>query len=208
MRRLIVLVTVVYVALALAALGYLSNGFREIAFLAASPMALALAAGVLPALGIAVIAWLRLNEWLVLVLIAIVAASVGMAVKFHHDAYGEWLPSVTSGEVVSSGDATLQANGQTLRYRLELHNPASVGHREYLVVSTDGKEKRIRLPLFGEAKSGYIGPKTPADWIVLKPTETRGVVEAETGRLLLVQKRFRVNLATGEVAPLGVVPGR
>jgi len=208
MRKLIVVVTLLYTALAVAALAYLSNGFREVAFLAASPVALSLAAGVVPALVVAVIAYLRLNEWLVLVLIAIVAGSVGMAIKFHHDAYGEWLPSLPAGEVVSSGEATTRVHGRNLRYRLELHNPGSVSHREYLVVLRDGHVSRFRLPLFGEVKSGYIGPKTPADWIVLKPTENADVVDAETGRLLLVQKRFRVNLATGQVNALGVVPGR
>ncbi|MDH5512579.1 MAG: hypothetical protein OEY27_05115, partial [Gammaproteobacteria bacterium] len=77
-------------------------------------------------------------------------------------------------------------------------------HREYLVVSRGGKDRRIRLPLFDEARSGYVSAKTPNDWIVLHPTEDADVFRAETGRFLFVRKSFRVNLRTGEAAALAV----
>jgi hypothetical protein len=208
MRKLIVTVTLLYLIAALAGLGLLSNGFRDTGFLAGSVIATALAAGIPAVLIVAVVAYWRYNEWLVLVLLAIAIGSLGFAVKTHHDAYGEWLPSLPAGEVVSSGDASLSAHGGTLRYRLELHNPGTVSHREYLVVSRGGREQRIRVALFAEARSGYVGPKTPADWIVLKATGDADVFEAETGRFLMTKKRFRVNLATRQVTELGVATGR
>lgn len=208
MRKLIVTVTVLYLALALAGLGLLSNGFRDAGFLAGSVIAITLAAGIPAALIVALVAYWRYNEWLVLVLLAIVIGSLGFAIKTHQDAYGSWLPSLPAGEVVSSGDATLNAHGGTLRYRLELHNPGSVSHREYLSVVRDGKETRIRIPLFGEAKSGYIGPKTPADWIVMRATGDADVYEAETGRFLMARKNFRVNLKTGTATVHGAAPAR
>ena len=127
-----------------------------------------------------------------------------IASKTHHDAYGEWFPSLASAEVETSGTASLNANGQNISYRLELHNPGTVAHREYLVVTRGGQERRIRLPLFDDARSGYVSAKVPSDWIVLHPTEDADVYRAETGRFLFVWKSFRVNLRTGEVSALAV----
>ncbi len=207
MRKLIVTVTLLYVALALAGLWLLSNGFRDVAFLTGSVIATTLVAGIAAALVVAVVAYRQYNEWLVLVLLVIVVGSLGFVAKKHHDAFGSWLPSLPAGEAVSSGDATLNVHGGAVRYRLELHDAGGVSHREYLVVSRGGKERKIRLPLFDEAKSGYIAPKTPADWIVLKATDHADVYRVETGRFLLTQKSFRVNLKTGEAIAVGTAPG-
>ncbi|MEK6551802.1 MAG: hypothetical protein AABZ50_09250 [Pseudomonadota bacterium] len=206
MRKLIVTVTLLYLTLALAGLWLLSGGFRDVAFLTGSAIGITLVAGIPAALIVAIVAYRQYNEWLVLVLLAIVIGSLGFVAKKHHDAFGSWLPSLPAGEVVSSGDATLSAHGGTVRYRLELHDAGGVSHREYLVVSRGGKERKIRLPLFDEARSGYIGPKTPADWIVLKATDHADVYRVETGRFLLTKKSFRVNLKSGEVTTLTAAP--
>src|SRR3989344_7735475 len=207
MRKLIVTVTLLYLTLALAGLWLLSDGFRDVAFLTGSVIAITLVAGIPAALIVAVVAYRQYNEWLVLVLLVIVIGSLGFVAKKHHDAFGSWLPSLPVGEAVSSGDATLSAHGGTLRYRLELHDAGGVSHREYLVVSRGGKEQKIRLPLFDEARSGYIAPKLPADWIVLKATDHADVYRVETGRFLLVRKSFRVNLKSGEVTTLTAAGG-
>jgi hypothetical protein len=91
-----------------------------------------------------------------------------------------------------------------LSYRLELHNPGTVAHREFLIVTRGGQERRIRLPVFDDARSGYVSAKAPSDWIVLHPTSDADVVQAETGRFLFARKSFRVNLRTGEVSALAV----
>ncbi|MDO8706620.1 MAG: hypothetical protein Q7J84_16915 [Sulfuricaulis sp.] len=154
------------------------------------------------ALLVAVIAYWKENEWLAVVLVAIVLGSSWYVAKTHHDAYGEWFPSFASAEVETSGIAKLNANGQNMLYRLELHNPGTVAHREFLIVTRGGQERRIRLPVFDGARSGYVSAKTPSDWIVLHPTEDTNVYRAETGRFLFVRKSFRVDLQTGNVTAL------
>jgi hypothetical protein len=206
MRKLIVTVTLLYLAIALAVLGLLSNGFVDVAFLTGSPIAITLTAASPAALVVAFVAYRQYNEWLVLVLLAIVIGSLGFAIKKHRDAFGLWWPSLPAGEVVSSGVATLNAHGEALRYRLELHDAGGVSHREYLVVSRGGKEQKIRLPLFDEARSGYLSPKSPSDWVVLKATDQVDVYRVETGRFLLTKKSFRVNLKSGEVATFTAAP--
>jgi hypothetical protein len=202
MRKFIVTLTLLYTAAAVAALGFILNWFREGLTFGESAIVTTLAVSVPAALLIAIVAYWKDNEWLVVVLAAIILGSTGYVLKLHHDAYGEWLPSLASAEVETSGTAKLNANGQDLFYRLELYNPGTVAHREYLVVTRDGQERRIRLPVFGDARSGYVSAKSPNDWIVLRPTPDANVYTAETGGFLFVRKSFRVNLRTGESSAL------
>jgi MFS family permease len=203
MRKFVVIITLLYIAAVAAALGYLSDWFREGLALGESVIATTLVLSVIAAVIVAVIAYWKDNEWLAVVLVAIILGFGWYVGKTHHQAYGKWFPSFASKEVEKSGTAKLSANGQEISYRLELHNPGTVTHREYLVVTRGGKDQRIRLPIFDEARSGYVSAKTPSDWIVLHPTTETGVFRAETGQFLFVRKSFRVNLGTGKAMILG-----
>ncbi|MGA9031039.1 MAG: hypothetical protein WB402_00790 [Sulfuricaulis sp.] len=202
MRKFVVIITLLYTAVAVAALGFILNWFREGLTLGESLIVTTLLLSIPAVLFVAVIAWWKDNEWLAVVLVAIIFGSIWYVAKTHHAAYGEWLPSFASAEVETSGNAVLNTNGQNISYRLELHNPGTVAHREYLVVTRSGQERRIRLPVFDDTRSGYVSAKTPNDWIVLHPTENVDLFRAETGRFLFVRKSFRVNLRTGEVTSL------
>ena len=205
MRKLIVVITLLYTAASVAALGFISNWFRDPLTIGESVIVTTLVLSLPTVLILAVIAyWNDHNQWLTLLLVVVILGSSGYVIKTHHDAYGEWLPAPASADVVTSGNATLAANGQNFFYRLELHNPGSVAHREFLIVTRGGQERRIRLPVFDDARSGYVSAKTPSDWIVLHPTADADVYRAETGRFLFVRKSFRVNLRTGEVTALAV----
>jgi hypothetical protein len=206
MRKFIVNVTLLYTVAAVAALGFISNWFREGLTLGESAIVTTLVVSVPAALLIAIMAWWKYNEWLTLLLVAVILGAGGYALKLHHDAYGEWLPSLTSAEVETSGTAVLNAHGRTIRYRLELHNPGTVAHREYLIVTRDGQEQRVRLPLFGDARSGYVSAKSPADWIVLRPTPDANVYTAETGRFLFVRKSITIDLQSGKVTAASSLP--
>lgn len=206
MRKFIATITLLYTAAAVAALGFISDWFRETLAFGGSAIVTTLAISIPVALLLAILAWWKDNEWLAVLLAAVILGAGGYVLKLHHDAYGEWLPAFTSGEIETSGAATLNAHGRTLRYRLELHAPGSVTHREYLVVAGNGREQRIRLPLFGDARSGYVSAKTPADWIVLRPTPDANVYTAETGPFLFVRKSFTVDLRAGKVTAVAALP--
>jgi hypothetical protein len=206
MRKFIVIITLLYTAVAVAVLGFISSWFRVALALGESAIVTTLAISVPAALLIAILAWWKYNEWLTLLLVAVILGAGGYVLRLHHDAYGEWLPTNVSADTETSGTAMLNAHGQTLRYRLELHNPGTVSHREYLVVTRDGREQRIRLPLFGDARSGYVSAKNPNDWIVLRPTADANVYTAETGPFLFVRKSFAIDLQTGKVTAASTLP--
>jgi len=206
MRKFIVIITLIYTVAAVVTLGFISNWFREGLALGESAIVMTLATSVPAALFIAILAWWKYNEWLTLLLVAVMLGAGGYALKRHHDAYGEWLPTQLSADTETSGTAVLNAHGQTIRYRLELHNPGTVSHREYLILTRDGREQRIRLPVFGDARSGYVSAKNPNDWIVLRPTADANVYTAETGGFLFVRKSFTVDLQTGKVTAASSLP--
>jgi len=202
-RKFIVIVTLVYTVAAVAALGFISDWFREQLMLGKSAIVTTLVASLPAVLLLAIIAyWKFYDQRLAVLLVAVILGSGGFVAKTYYDAYGERLPSPTAADVENSGTAQLIVNGQTLSYRLELHNPGTLTHREYLVVSRGGQDRRIRLPLFDDARSGYVSAKTPNDWIVLHPTDDADIFRADTGRFLFVHKSFRVNVQTGKVTSL------
>lgn len=206
MRKFIVIITLLYTVAAVSALGFISNWFREGLAFGESAIVTVLAASLPAVLLIAVFAWRQYNEWLTLLLVAVILGAGGYALKLHHDAYGEWLPTQLSADTESSGTAVLNVHGQTIRYHLELHNPGTVSHREYLVVTRAGRDQRIRLPLFGDARSGYVSAKTPGDWIVLRPTADANVYTAESGQFLFLRKSFTIDLQTGKVTAVSTLP--
>ena len=201
MRKLVVVITLLYTAAAVAALGLISNWFRAGLALGESAIVTTLVVSLPVVLLVAIIAYWRYSERFTLLLVAVIVGSAGYVLKTHHDAYGEWLPSVAA-DVETSGTARLNTSSGELLYRLELHNPGTVAHREYLIVTRGGREQRIRLPLFGDTRSGYVSAKVPGDWIVLHPTTYADVFQVETGRFLFVKKSFQVNLKTGEATVL------
>ncbi len=208
MKKFIVIITVLYTVAAVAALGFISNWFRDQLSLGESVIVTTLVLSLPTVLILAVTAyWNEHNQWFTLLLVVVILGSSGYVIKTHHDAYGVWLPSPAPKNIETSGTVTLSINGinsHNLSYRLELHNPGTVAHREFLVAMRDGQERRIRLPVFDDARSGYVSAKTPNDWIVLYPTEDADIYRVETGQFLFIRKSFRVNLRTGGVTVLSM----
>jgi len=202
MRKFVFIVTLLYTVAVAGLLWVVSDGFRESLLFGQSVIVTTLAASAIVAVLVAILAWWKENEWFAVLLVGVIVGSGWYAANTHHEAYGEWIPSRFSSGTERSGLATLNASGENITYQMELRNPGTISHREYLVVHRGGLEKRIRLPVFEEKRSGYISAKKPEDWIVLRPTETPDVYRVEIGTFLFVKKAFRVNLQTKKVATI------
>lgn len=202
MKKFSVFVALIYTAAVVGVLAWLSNWFRDAVPIQGSVVVLPLIISNLAVLLVAVFAFKYTDALFRILLVAVVIGSVVYIGNAHQKAYGTYLPSLDAGEVESSGIAVLNAHGQRIRYRLELHNAGAVTHREILVVVRGDKEQRIRLPLFDDGRSGHVSAKTPGDWIVLRPTSDIDVYDVDVGRFLVSQKSFQVNLKTGDVTTL------
>ncbi|HSW53137.1 MAG TPA: hypothetical protein VLG93_07890, partial [Sulfuricaulis sp.] len=102
MRKFIVIITLIHTAATVVALGFISNWFREGLAFGESAIVMTLAISVPAALLIAILAWWKYNEWLTLLLVAVILGAGGYALKLHHDAYGAWLPTQLSADTESS----------------------------------------------------------------------------------------------------------
>lgn len=199
MHKAVLILSMLYLAAVAAVLGYLSDWFSYPRALGDSFLVLPLAVGAVAVLVVMLFAVGRKDFVLDVLPLFIVAGSLAYVANEHHSVYGSWLPDLFENRIETSGEASLSAHGQTIRYRLDLHYPGTAAHREYLVVTRNGAEQRLRLPLFKDARSGYVSPKQPRDWIVLRATTDPEIFEADIGRLLLVPKSFRFNLQSGAV---------
>src|SRR3989344_8648391 len=104
MKKLIVIITVLYTVAAVAALGFISNWFRDPLSLGESVIVTTLVLGLPAVLILAIIAyWNEHNQWFTLILVVVILGSSGYVIKKHHDAYGEWLPSSASADAASRG---------------------------------------------------------------------------------------------------------
>jgi len=201
MRKIILLVTLLHLALAATGIAYISNWFRDDLLMHRSVFLVPIVISSVSVLIVAVFAFWQRSHFLTLGLVVIAAGSAAYIGNLHHDTYGSWFPTFAPAQVESSGVAILKTHGETLRYSLELHNTGEATHREILVVTRHGQDRRIVLPIFSDNQSGFVSPKTPQDWILLNSTGDADVFDVRTGRLLMVRKSFRVNLRTGEVTP-------
>jgi hypothetical protein len=206
MRKFVLILSVLYLVAVVAAFGYLSDWLNYPRALQESFVVIPLAVGAAAVLVVLVLAIGRPDILWDMLLLAAVLGSVGYVANENHNLYGSWWPDVVPMRTESSGEGTLRAHGEDISYRLELHHPGSLAHREYLVLRRAGREQRLRLPLFRDTRSGYVSAKQPSDWIVLRAGKEAEVFELETGRLLLVSMRLQVNLASGEVSALEPKP--
>lgn len=201
MRKLVVAAVLLYAAGAIAMICLLSNWFRYSLSLEAMLVAAVIITGGTVVLTVGAIAFKRPSRALVIMLLVTVLGFCAWITAMHRSEFGTWIPPLQFHHVVTSGYATLATRGEMLRYGVELRDPFSSAHEEYLVVDWSGGKREIRLPIFDHAPSGYGGAAETRDWVVLLPTDNENVFVAQIGSYLS-DKRFRVDISTGDVTVL------
>ncbi len=175
--------------------GLLSNWFRyELSLegiLVAIPLYLAVAAIVI----FATTAYLQRST--MLLTSSIVTAVAGaILVLFVYDHVFGGFPRFYLNHVDQSPPAVIQTAQGPLKYWLELKNPFSREHAEFLVVGR-GKEQRIPVRIFDKPVDYYAGAADPGDWATLTVTREPDIVILSVGRSLLRPGRFKINLTNG-----------
>ncbi len=201
MRKFVIASVSVYVAGMMSMLGLLSNWFRYGLSLEAMLVSAVIVGGGVAVLVVASVAFKRPCRATIVVLCVAELGSAACAGALHRNAFGTWTPPLQLHHIEASGYATLETRGQLLRYAVELRDPFSSVHEEFLVINRRGDELRIRLPIFAEIPGGYFAATQPQDWVVLLPTDDKNVFIAEIGSSLS-EKRFRVDLTSRAVTVL------
>jgi uncharacterized membrane protein YeaQ/YmgE (transglycosylase-associated protein family) len=175
--------------------GLLSNWFRyELSLegiLVAIPLYLAVAI-------VAILATTAYRQRSTLFLTTSIATAVAGAVLVFlvYDHVFGGFPRFYLNHMDQSPPAVIQTPQGPLKYWLELKNPFSREHAEYLVVGR-GKEQHIPVRIFDKPVDYYAGAVEPGDWATIVLTREPDIVILTVGRSLLHPGRFKIDLANG-----------
>jgi hypothetical protein len=195
-RVLTLLLSLIAVAFGALLCGLLSNWFRyELSLEATLVLATALAA-VLVTGGTAYVAYRRASAVHLGAAALAMAAGIGLVLVVHHQAIGG-LPRFYLAHTERSPHAVLQTRAGAVTYWIELENPFSSRHEEFLVVASPQK-KRIRIEALRGPAGGFASAAVPEDWGTLSMTDDPGVVILTLGRHLSASsEQFRIDLGSG-----------
>jgi hypothetical protein len=200
-RALALLLVLLILGAALLLCASLTNWFRYSLSLEAT---LVLAAAVLGIVAIAIVSYVAYTKnstgWIAADAF-IAVASIAAVLLVHDHAIGG-LPRLHASHREKGPPAVLQTQRGEINYWIELQNPFSADHAEFLVLK-DGKERRIPIEVFSGPTTGYASAAKPADWATLSLTPDPNIAVLTVGPLLSPSnQRFRIDLTTGTATRL------
>jgi hypothetical protein len=190
------------VGLAVLLTGLLTNWFRYGLSLEATLVVACALIALLPVCGISYLAYTRNSIRYLRLDIAAIFLSVVIVLYVHHEAIGG-LPAVYARHIEKSPPEMVHTARGPLKYWIELENPFSAGHAEFLVVA-NGSPIRIPIRVFGEQPVGYASALKGSDWATLRVISEDTAV-LTLGARLAAGKQFRVHLTnrTATEVPAG-----
>lgn len=200
-RALSLLVALLVLAAAIVIVGLLTNWLRY----GLSLEGLFVLASVLVVVGIVfVICYFSYTRYSYSGLVgAVFAAIAGTGfVLYVYDKSIGGLPQLYVSHIERSPPAVLETSKGPLKYWLEIQNPHSSQHAEFLVVER-GKQVRIPIQIFTGAITGYLSPTKPSDWVTLTNTEEPDVMILVLGPSFASNnQRFKIDLASEKATKL------
>lgn len=173
-RFISIILSVVTILLSSVLLGLLTNWLRYEISLEGFFVAIPLLATVIMIVPLCTAAYRHLNSNLLF--LSFVFAVVGFIMVFaaYNHSFGGF-PTFYINHVEQSPSTTIQTTNGLIEYWIELINPFSRYHREYLVLKSSGKENHIRINILEDSGGGYALANEPSDWATLytrsKPDE-------------------------------------
>jgi hypothetical protein len=195
-KLLSLLCALIFLAGGITLWGLLTNWFRYGLSLEATVVAIAIIIACVIVLVTCSISYIRSSTRLLVMAATISVISGAFVLYVHNQTMGEF-PRFYFSHIVKSPPDVIQTKHGALRYWVELHNPFSDQHEEFLVVG-DGKVKRIKIQPFTRPIGMYVGASKPSDWSTLSLTEDPNIAILTIGPSLAAEnKHFQVNLSAG-----------
>ncbi len=101
-------------------------------------------------------------------MIAASTLSLGAVAVAMYESTGSVVPTISTAHIERNAPQTLEANGESVRYHLEIENPFADSPECTLVLVKGGVERRVELPR-RETYTALILSNTPSDWAQLAP---------------------------------------
>src|SRR5215475_12118949 len=123
----------------------------------------------------------------------VVAASIAVVLLTYREAFGS-LPRFYLAHKEKSPPAALQTTQGSIKYWIEIENPFSAHHAEFLVVE-NGSAKRIPIQVFAGPAAGYSSATKADDWGTLSSTSDPNVAILTLGPSLSPSGgKFRIDI--------------
>lgn len=182
-------------------LALLTNWFQESLSLEGSMVALPLIVAVALVTVLAAVSYFFNSKYFLWAALVAAVAGGGFVVHRQLDAFGG-MPSFYMTRVNKSPMGIIKSPKGEIDYWIELINPFTKRHREYLMVKQGDTFHSIQVPIFLGPAKGYVEASKVEDWGKLAKTTKRDVFIFTVNKAFSPAGRFRVNLATGKVVKI------
>jgi len=131
----------------------------------------------------------------------VVAASIAVVLLVHSETLGG-LPRLYVAHKEQSPPAVLQTTQGLFKYWIEIENPFSARHAEFLIFE-NGSAKRIPIQVFAGPATGYTSATKADDWGTLSSTSDPNVAILTLGpRLSPSGGKFRIDIESSTASRL------
>ena len=203
-RTCALLLGLLAVAAAVVLLGLLTNWFRYALSLEATVVVAVTVLAVFVVGWVSYLSYMRNSAALLGLDAVVVAASIAVVLLIHREALGG-LPRLYVAHKEKSPPAVLQTTQGPFKYWIEIENPFSARHAEFLVFE-NGSAKRIPIQVFAGPATGYTSATKADDWGTLSSTSDPNVAILTLGpRLSPSGGKFRIDIESGTASRL---PGK
>jgi hypothetical protein len=200
-RTCALLLGLLAVAAAVVLLGLLTNWFRYALSLEATVVVAVTVLAVFVVGWVSYLSYTRNSAALLGLDAVVVAASIAVILLIHREALGG-LPRLYVAHNEKSPPAVLQTTQGPFKYWIEIENPFSAGHAEFLVFE-NGSAKRIPIQVFAGPATGYMSGTKADDWGTLSSTSDPNVAILTLGpRLSPSGGKFRIDIESGTASRL------
>lgn len=174
--------------------GLLTNWFRYKLSLEATFVVVPLVVGAFISILLAVVAYTKGSPKIFFgaVAVALVAAGIVVIVQMH--VFGQ-IPTFFTKHIEKSPVGCLVTPQGDLEYWIELENPFTSAHREYLLVRRGHEQYRVPVPIFDSTQAAFVSPVNVTDWGRLEVTTNPEIFILILGPSLIREGRFQINLA-------------
>ncbi len=102
-------------------------------------------------------------------------ASILIVFLLMHSVYGYYYPSWYKDDAIQNAPQSLVIKNGQITYYLEVHNPFSDDHEEYLILILKNSMHRLKLPIFEWRRQSLTYANNASDWCTLVPTQDSGI---------------------------------
>lgn len=196
-QKLALALALIFLLCSITYAGLLTNWFRYKLSLETTFVVVPLVVGAFISVLLAVVAYIKGSSQILFGAVAVALAASVIVVMAQMQTFGQ-MPTFFSKHVEKSPVGHLATPQGDLEYWIELENPFTSTHREYLLVRRGHEQYRVSVPIFDTTQAVFVSPVNATDWGSLEVTSNPEIFILILGPSLIREGRFQINLGTAK----------